>query len=76
MAQPNTYTSISGKIIKETDAAILFKHSGISYWFPLSQICEIHRDVDWDTTNQGEEVVTVDQIKVADWLLVKKGISL
>jgi len=69
MAQPNTYTSISGKIIKETDAAILFKHSGISYWFPLSQICEIHREV-------GETDEERDQIKVADWLLVKRGISL
>lgn len=67
--QPNTYTSISGKIIKETDAAILFNHSGTSYWFPLSQTTEIHREV-------GETDEERDQIKVADWLLVKKGISL
>ena len=70
MAQPNTYTSISGKIIKETDAAMLFKIQGFSHWFPLSQITEIHRDVG----NGGDE--ERDIIKVADWLLVKKGISL
>jgi len=71
MAQtPNTYTSISGKIIKETDAAMLFQFRGESHWFPLSQITEIHRDVG----NGGDE--ERDIIKVADWLLVKKGISL
>ena len=68
--QPSTYTSISGKIIKETDAAMLFKIQGESHWFPLSQITEIHRDVG----NGGDE--ERDIIKVADWLLVKKGISL
>ena len=70
MAQhPNTYTSISGRIIRETEAAMLFQFQGTSYWFPLSQTTEIHREV-------GETDDERDQIKVADWLLVKKGISL
>jgi len=65
----NTYTSISGNIIKETDAAMLFQFRGESHWFPLSQVTEIHRDV-------GETDEERDSIKVADWMLVKKGISL
>jgi len=72
MPTPNTYTSISGKIIKETDAAMLFRFRGESHWFPLSQICEIHRDI----AGPEEAANDCDQIKVADWLLVKRGISL
>lgn len=66
----NTYTPVSGKIIKETDAAVLFKVAGNpSHWFPLSQINEIHRDVG----NGGEE--GEDMIVVADWILIRKGIT-
>jgi len=78
-----TWTLLSGHIIKETDAALLFQFKGTSHWFPLSQITEIHRDVEQelpgvdDTAEDSAPIyVSCDQIKVADWLLVKKGISL
>ena len=67
-SQPNTYSYIAGKIIRETEAAVLFKVSGgKSEWFPRSQITEIYRDIEDGTEG--------DQIKVADWILSKKGIS-
>lgn len=67
---PKTFSYLEGKIIKETEAAILFKFNGSAEWFPISQCSEIHRDIEIDLETTG------DQIKVADWLLNKKGISL
>lgn len=65
------YTAITGRIIKETDAALLFKYSGdnTSYWFPLSQVQSIHRDIFSE-----ESGLYHDTVKVANWILNKKGI--
>ena len=62
------YSLIRGKIIKETDAAILLQvASGTKYWFPLSQISTIHKAM--------PDSDELDSIAVADWILQKKGIE-
>jgi len=66
----NTYTYLTGKIIRESEKAILFKYAGTAHWFPLSQLKEIHLDI------LGEDGNYCDQIQASDWIIGQKGIEL
>lgn len=59
--------TVAGKVVRETDNAILFQVSDLDdeeVWFPTSQVESIHRD----STGRGTIVVT-------DWIAQKKGIT-
>lgn len=67
---PNTYQTIKGSIIRETEKAVRFDicqagHilDGEAFWFPLSQIKSITR-----SHNECE-----DEIEIADWLVEAKA---
>jgi len=58
---------IKGKILRETDKAILFEHeSGEQVWLPLSQI-EDFEDADWQQRQP-------TSIEVTDWIARQKGL--
>lgn len=73
MAQAKDYVELKGRVIRETDAALLLMlidPEGFeidSHWFPLSQIDKITRVAD-DSDD-------LDTILVAKWLVDKKNID-
>jgi len=61
MAQPPA--ELEGRIVRETENAMLFDYDGTEHWIPLSTIERITRNP------KG-----LDHIWVAHWLAYKKGI--
>ena len=67
MPRPTTtieYVELSGKVIKETDKAILVHFSVVdeTHWIPLSQVSEIHNDPETPT------------VVIASWIAAKRGL--
>ena len=66
MAQQNSQrpaVTVAGKILHETDKAVLLEVEGTGIWFPLSTIYEIHR-------NPADPSLVVEY-----WIADKKGVA-
>ena len=69
MAQSNSQrpaVTVAGKILHETDKAVLLEVEGTGIWFPLSTIYEIHR-------NPADPYAS--SLVVEYWIADKKGVA-